>query len=214
MTTLFDPLRLGDFEITNRIVMAPLTRDRAGPGQVPTALMAEYYRQRASAGLIISEASQVCPEGQGYLDTPGIYNREQVAGWRHVTDAVHAEGGRIVVTTPNCYAATRRRLRELRLLIGGGAGITVEEILATPTHGHHWKEYSLREVECYFGLLSPDFVIHRSVHVEDGPLPNASPGQRLSARIRGILPVFRSRLHVEIGLPLKRSGIVAEPRWS
>jgi N-ethylmaleimide reductase len=97
MTTLFDPMRLGDFEIANRIVMAPLTRDRAGPGQVPTALMAEYYRQRAGAGLIVTEASQVCAEGQGYLDTPGIYSREQVAGWRAVTDAVHAAGGRIVI---------------------------------------------------------------------------------------------------------------------
>ncbi len=97
MTTLFDPLHLGDIELANRIVMAPLTRDRAGPGQVPTALMAEYYRQRASAGLIVTEASQVCAQGQGYLDTPGIYNAAQVAGWRRVTEAVHAAGGRIVV---------------------------------------------------------------------------------------------------------------------
>lgn len=97
MTTLFDPLRLGNIPLDNRIVMAPLTRDRAGPGQVPTALMAEYYRQRASAGLIVTEASQVCAEGQGYLDTPGIYNAAQVAGWRRVTDAVHAAGGKIVI---------------------------------------------------------------------------------------------------------------------
>jgi N-ethylmaleimide reductase len=97
MTTLFDPLKLGDIALANRIVMAPLTRDRAGPGQVPTALMVEYYRQRASAGLIVTEGSQVCAAGQGYLDTPGIYNRAQVAGWRRVTDAVHAAGGRIVI---------------------------------------------------------------------------------------------------------------------
>ena len=97
MTTLFDPVRLGDIALANRVVMAPLTRDRAGPGQVPTALMAEYYRQRASAGLIVTEASQVSATGQGYLDTPGIYSREQVAGWRAVTDAVHTEGGRIVI---------------------------------------------------------------------------------------------------------------------
>jgi N-ethylmaleimide reductase len=97
MTTLFDPVHLGGMNLANRIAMAPLTRDRAGPGQVPTAMMAEYYRQRASAGLIITEASQICPAGQGYLDTPGIYSREQVAGWRHVTDAVHAAGGRIVI---------------------------------------------------------------------------------------------------------------------
>ena len=97
MTTLFDPVRLGDIALANRIVMAPLTRDRAGPGQVPTALMAAYYRQRASAGLIVTEASQVSATGQGYLDTPGIYNAAQVAGWRHVTDAVHADGGKIVI---------------------------------------------------------------------------------------------------------------------
>ncbi len=97
MTTLFDPIRIGDIDLANRIVMAPLTRNRAAPGQVPSGLAIEYYRQRASAGLIISEASPVCPEGQGYVDTPGIYNAEQVAAWRRITDAVHAEGGRIVV---------------------------------------------------------------------------------------------------------------------
>ena len=101
MSTLFDPVRIGDIDLATRIVMAPLTRDRAGPGQVPTALMAEYYRQRADpasgAALIVTEATQVCPEGQGYLDTPGLHSAEQVAGWRRVTDAVHARGGRIVV---------------------------------------------------------------------------------------------------------------------
>jgi len=101
MTTLFDPLRIGDLDLATRIVMAPLTRNRASPGQVPNALMAQYYAQRANpatgAGLIVSEATQISPEAQGYLDTPGIYNSAQVAGWRLVTDAVHAQGGRIVV---------------------------------------------------------------------------------------------------------------------
>ncbi len=97
MTTPFDPIRIGALELANRIVMAPLTRNRAAPGNVPSTLAVEYYRQRASAGLIITEGSQISPEGQGYVDTPGIYNAEQVAGWRRVTDAVHAEGGRIVV---------------------------------------------------------------------------------------------------------------------
>jgi len=97
MTTLFDSIRIGELDLANRIVMAPLTRNRAAPGQVPSALAVEYYRQRASAGLIITEGSQISPEGQGYVDTPGIYNALQVAGWRRVTDAVHAEGGRIVV---------------------------------------------------------------------------------------------------------------------
>ena len=97
MTTLFDPLQFGDISVSNRIAMAPLTRNRAAAGQVPTPLMAAYYAQRASAGLIIAEATQISPEGQGYLDTPGIYSSAQLAGWRAVTDAVHAKGGRIVL---------------------------------------------------------------------------------------------------------------------
>jgi N-ethylmaleimide reductase len=97
MTTLFDPIRFGDISASNRVVMAPLTRDRAGPGQVPTELMAKYYEQRASAGLIVSEGTQISAEGQGYLDTPGIFSDAQVAGWKRVTDAVHAKGGKIVV---------------------------------------------------------------------------------------------------------------------
>ncbi len=97
MTTLFDPIRIGEIDLRNRVVMAPLTRNRAGPGNVPSALAVEYYRQRASAGLIVTEGSQVSLEGQGYIDTPGIHSAEQVAGWRRVTDGVHAEGGRIVV---------------------------------------------------------------------------------------------------------------------
>ena len=96
MADLFDPLTLGDLTLPNRIVMAPLTRCRAGGGgRVPNALMAEYYRQRASAGLILSEATSVTDEGVGYPDTPGIWSEEQVEGWRLVTEAVHAAGGRI-----------------------------------------------------------------------------------------------------------------------
>jgi N-ethylmaleimide reductase len=97
MTTLFDPLRFGDISAANRVVMAPLTRDRAGARQTPTPMMATYYEQRASAGLIVTEATQISAEGQGYLDTPGIHSAEQVAGWRRVTDAVHAKGGKVVV---------------------------------------------------------------------------------------------------------------------
>ncbi len=97
MTTLFDPIQIGDIALSNRIVMAPLTRNRAIAGNVAGPLTVEYYRQRASAGLIIAEASQISPMAQGYLDTPGIYSDEQVAGWRQVTDAVHAAGGKIVL---------------------------------------------------------------------------------------------------------------------
>ena len=97
MTTLFQPLQFGAIRAVNRIVMAPLTRDRAGPAQVPTNMMTTYYTQRASAGLIITEATQISAEGQGYLDTPGLYSPAQVAAWRRTTDAVHAAGGKIVV---------------------------------------------------------------------------------------------------------------------
>src|SRR5262245_64038529 len=94
---LFTTIKVGPLTLPNRIVMAPLTRSRAGPGNVPTSLSALYYAQRASAGLIISEATQVAPEGQGYVSTPGIHTAEQVAGWKCVTDAVHACGGRMVL---------------------------------------------------------------------------------------------------------------------
>lgn len=96
-TSLFEPYKLGSLTLSNRIVMAPLTRNRAGAGLVPGAFAAEYYAQRASAGLIITEATQVSEQAQGYQDTPGLYTSDQIAGWRKVTDAVHAKGGRIFV---------------------------------------------------------------------------------------------------------------------
>src|SRR5271167_4226238 len=94
---LFRSLRLGAIQLPNRIIMAPLTRMRAGGAHVPTALNAEYYAQRSSAGLIISEGTAVSPQGQGYPNAPGIYTAAQIAGWRTVTGAVHARGGRIVM---------------------------------------------------------------------------------------------------------------------
>jgi hypothetical protein len=93
---LLEPFKLGALTLPNRFVMAPLSRNRAVAGLVPNPLAVEYYGQRASAGLLISEASQVSQQGQGYQDTPGIYSREQVAGWRKVTDRVHQRGGRIM----------------------------------------------------------------------------------------------------------------------
>ena len=96
MRKLFEPLTIGSLALPNRIIMAPLTRMRSKqPGNVPHELNAKYYAQRASAGLIISEASQVSQQGQGYPGTPGIYSQEQVEGWKLVTDAVHKAGGRI-----------------------------------------------------------------------------------------------------------------------
>ncbi len=95
MPTLFDPLALGALTLPNRILMAPLTRCRAGTRRVPNPLMRTYYAQRASAGLILSEATSVEPMGVGYPGTPGIWSAEQVAGWKQVTSAVHEAGGRM-----------------------------------------------------------------------------------------------------------------------
>jgi 2,4-dienoyl-CoA reductase-like NADH-dependent reductase (Old Yellow Enzyme family) len=97
MPKLLDPIIVGDFSLRNRVILAPLTRCRASAGRVPNALMAEYYAQRASAGMILSEATSVEPTGVGYPDTPGIWSDEQVAGWRQVTDAVHHAGGTILL---------------------------------------------------------------------------------------------------------------------
>ena len=131
MTSLFDPIRLGEIELANRVVMAPLTRNRAGAGQVPTELMATYYAQRASpdtgAGLIVSEATQVCPEGQGYLDTPGLHSAAQAEGWKRVTAAVHARGGRIVAQLWHVG-----RISHVSLQPGGVAPVSST---ARPAHG-------------------------------------------------------------------------------
>jgi N-ethylmaleimide reductase len=123
MTTLFDPIRIGDIDLATRICMAPLTRNRASPGQVPNDLMTQYYQQRANpatgAALIITEATQICAEGQGYLDTPGLFNAAQVAGWRRITQAVHAQGGRIVVQLWHVG-----RISHVSLLPGGQAPVS------------------------------------------------------------------------------------------
>ncbi|WP_127089643.1 alkene reductase [Aquabacter cavernae] len=123
--TLFDSFRLGDLTLSNRVVMAPLTRNRAAPGFLPTDLTADYYAQRASAGLLISEATQISQQGQGYQDTPGIYTDAQVAAWRKVTDAVHAKGGRIVVQLWHVG-----RVSHVSLQANGGAPVAPSAITA------------------------------------------------------------------------------------
>lgn len=102
LDVLFSPVRLGAINLANRVVMAPMTRDRADADDVPTALMAEYYRQRAGAGLIVTEGTQPSAVGKGYWRTPGIHSAEQIAGWKAVAEAVHAEGGRIVMQLMHC----------------------------------------------------------------------------------------------------------------
>ena len=96
MSSLFDPIRAGELTLANRIVMAPLTRNRS-PDAVPRDITATYYAQRASAGLLITEATAISQQGQGYADVPGLYGSEQLDAWKRVTDAVHAKGGKIVV---------------------------------------------------------------------------------------------------------------------
>jgi N-ethylmaleimide reductase len=110
---LFTPYRMGDLALPNRIVMAPLTRMRAGSrDHVPTSLQAEYYAQRASAGLIISEATAISRDGFGWADTPGLWTKDQIRGWRRVTDAVHAAGGRIVAQLWHTGAMSHPDLRD------------------------------------------------------------------------------------------------------
>ena len=121
---LFTPLTAGSLALANRIVMAPLTRNRS-PGAVPRALNVEYYRQRASAGLIITEATAISHQGQGYADVPGLYAPEQLQGWKHVTDAVHAEGGRIVVQLWHVGRVSHTELQP-----GGGAPVAPSAIAA------------------------------------------------------------------------------------
>ena len=114
MTDLFSPYQLGSLELANRLVMAPLTRNRAGVGEAPTELAAEYYAQRAGAGLIISEGTQPCAVGQGYPHTPGLHTDEQVAGWALVADAVHARGGRIVAQLMHAGRISHHAITGLR----------------------------------------------------------------------------------------------------
>ncbi len=124
MPTLFDPVSAGDLRLPNRIVMAPLTRNRS-PSAVPTELAVTYYQQRATAGLIVTEATAISHQGQGYADVPGLYATEQLDAWRRVTDAVHADGGRIVVQLWHVGRVSHTSLQP-----GGGAPVAPSAIAA------------------------------------------------------------------------------------
>ncbi len=124
MSSLFDPVHAGDLQLANRIVMAPLTRNRA-PDAIPTPLMAEYYAQRASAGLLITEATAISQQGQGYADVPGLYGTEQLDGWKRITEAVHDEGGKIVVQLWHVGRVSHHELQP-----GGGQPVAPSAITA------------------------------------------------------------------------------------
>ena len=130
--TLFSPLRLGPYNLTNRMAMAPMTRNRAGDGNVPQPLNVEYYVQRASAGLIITEGSQIAADAVGYPATPGIHSAAQIAGWKRVTDAVHAKGGHIFLQLWHCG-----RVSHSSMLPGGKLPVAPSAIkLAGQTYTH------------------------------------------------------------------------------
>ena len=124
MPTLFDPVQAGSLALANRIVMAPLTRNRA-PDAIPTPLMAEYYAQRATAGLLITEATAISHQAQGYSDVPGLYGTEQLDGWKQVTGAVHAAGGKIVVQLWHVGRVSHRDLQP-----GGGQPVAPSALTA------------------------------------------------------------------------------------
>lgn len=124
MTTLFDPITAGELTLRNRIAMAPLTRNRA-PGAIPAEITARYYAQRASAGLLITEATAISHQGQGYADVPGLYAPEQLAGWKRVTEAVHAAGGKIVVQLWHVGRVSHTSLQP-----GGGAPVAPSALAA------------------------------------------------------------------------------------
>jgi N-ethylmaleimide reductase len=123
VSKLLSPVRVGPYDLRNRVVMAPMTRNRAGAGRAPTALNALYYAQRAGAGLIVSEATQVSAHGVGYPGTPGIHTDAQVAGWNLVTDAVHARGGRIFLQLWHCG-----RVSHPSLLPGGELPVSASAV--------------------------------------------------------------------------------------
>jgi N-ethylmaleimide reductase len=124
MPSLFDPVQAGDLLLANRIVMAPLTRNRA-PDAIPTPLMAQYYAQRATAGLLITEATAISQQAQGYADVPGLYGTEQLDGWKRVTEAVHDEGGKIVVQLWHVGRVSHHELQP-----GGGKPVAPSAITA------------------------------------------------------------------------------------
>src|SRR5215831_15660916 len=128
---ILSPFELGPLALPNRVVMAPMTRNRAGPGNAPGPLNATYYAQRASAALIVTEATQISPQGLGYPGTPGIHSAEQIAGWKGVTDAVHAAGGRIFLQLWHVGRISHPSAQPGRALPVAPSAISAEGTIAT-----------------------------------------------------------------------------------
>ena len=174
MTTLFDPVQAGDIRLANRIVMAPLTRNRS-PGAVPTALAIDYYAQRASAGLIVTEATAISHQGQGYADVPGIWNEEQVAAWKKVTDAVHAKGGKIVLQLWHVGRVSHTSLQP-----GGGAPVAPSAIVAkTKTYLIEGGQGRFAETSMPRALDANALSLMRAIKAQFDPDGILNPGKLL-----------------------------------
>jgi len=145
---LFTPVRLGALEAPNRILMAPLTRMRAGPGRLPTPLMAEYYAQRAAAGLIINEATAISQQGTGCPNSPGIYTDEQVAGWKVVTEAVHRAGGRIFLQLWHMGRISHPSFQP-------GGGLPVAPSAIAPRYGQVLTDNGMQP---YYSVIGIDYI--------------------------------------------------------
>ena len=129
---IFEPVKIGGLELKNRIAMAPMTRGRAGESRIPNALMAEHYEQRASAGLIISEATVVSPQGNGWVGSPGIYTEEMTNGWKAVTEAVRHAGGHIYLQLWHCGRASHSDFHEGALPVSASAVKLNGDMIHTP----------------------------------------------------------------------------------
>lgn len=156
MTGLFEPIEVGKMTLPNRIVMAPLTRNRAGAGQVPRDIAAQYYGQRASVGLIITEGTQPSAVGQGYLDTPGLHNEEQIEGWRTVADAVHDRDGHIFVQFMHVGRIAHPDNKPVREIVAPSA-IAAPGQIVTPTGLRDYPTPRALETDKIPGIIA-DFV--------------------------------------------------------
>ncbi len=136
---LMTPVKIGNLSLPNRVIMAPLTRRRADADHIPTPIMATYYRQRVSAGLLISEATPISPQAVGYLNVPGIWNQQQVEGWKPITKAVHEAGGRIYMQLWHVGRISHSLLQPGQGLPVSASAISAGEIINTP-EGHKQME--------------------------------------------------------------------------
>ena len=206
--TPFSPVRLGDWELPQRFVMAPLTRNRAGAGQVPTPLNAEYYAQRAGAGLLITEGTQPSAVGQGYLDTPGIHTADQVEGWRQVADAVHARGGRIVVQLMHVGRVAHPDNKDGRESVAPSA-IAAPGTIVTATGVHPMVTPRALETDELPGIVA-EFVDAATKAVEaglDGVEVHAANGYLLH---QFLAPSTNERVDAYGGTPQNRARLVIE----